>query len=228
MEVSRCHQSFFLFIADLLGHLRRRTFLKLGQFSYTSLHDDKEVLDIFSVVFTFCFLKKNKVGCCLLFKKEQGGVLLASEKMRTCTCLQQVGKLVGARECGVANTALTRISSRRRLAQTLAAQDLCVSALPSFSGRVSEADAPTVRPASLHQRAVQSPRVLRGLHVARARRSSALRELAEQQQERREVAEEAQTETGIAAKLVFCVGVPRQCLDARQFARELAGKERTG
>ena len=64
--------------------------------------------------------------------------------------------------------------------------------------------------------------------MARARRSSALRELAEQQQERREVAEEAQTETGIAANLVFCVGVPRQCLDVRQFERELARKERTG
>ena len=130
-------------------------------------------------------------------------MLLAFEKMRTCTCLQQVGKLVGARECGAVSTALTRLSSRRRLAQTLAAQEPCVSALPSFSGRVSGADVPVTRPARL-QRAMQSPRALRGLHVARARRSSALRELAEQQQERREVAEEAQTETGSAAFLVLC------------------------
>lgn len=155
-------------------------------------------------------------------------MLLAFKKMRTCTCLQQVGKLVGTRECSAVNIALTRLSSRQRLAQTLAAHELCVSALPSFSGRVSGADAPVTRYASL-QRAMQSARALRGLHVARARRSSALRELAEQQQERREVAEEAQTATGSAANLVLCVGgVLRQCLGARQFERELVRKKRTG
>lgn len=158
--------------------------------------------------------RQSCIGLCsrsvyiFFIKEEQGRVLLASKKMRTCTCLQQVGKLVGARECGAANTALTRLSSRQRLALTLAYQEPPVSALPSFSGRISGADAPIVRPASLHQRAMQSPRALRGLHVARARRSSALRELAEQQQERREVAEEAQTETGIAATLCSVLECP--------------------
>lgn len=43
LEVSPCHQSFFLFIDDPFGHIRTIiTILKLDKFSYTSLHDDKE------------------------------------------------------------------------------------------------------------------------------------------------------------------------------------------
>ncbi len=81
-------------------------------------------------------------------------------------------------------------AGRRLAVQALAAHER-MSCVASCSGRSSGADAAHARRSGWHAVSTR-----RASHVARARRSSALRELAEQKQERQEAVVEAQVETG--------------------------------